>query len=204
MEIKDVDNDGYVDRGFGTFIVANSRESEVSHQAPHPIADSTTEAQAIEVFKATESRTFLMAGTHRLASSTVSTCQGAYSISDPAHNVDNMFFATNQQLDTFYGVSDWTAIQWHGMAAATCPTVNVFLSHGIDVAPGATDKIAVLRDALLAENPSWSVGVPGSGVCTLLGSTNTEGRWLNGVTSSSTAPCSTAATGSPTQKYIFF
>jgi hypothetical protein len=66
MEVFDANNNGRVDRGWGTFIVYNAAAREVSHHAPHPISDSTTENQAIGVFRDTDSRSYLMAGAHRL------------------------------------------------------------------------------------------------------------------------------------------
>src|SRR5262249_52160043 len=47
METKDANDDGYVDKGWGTFIVSNSAVREISHQAPHPIYDGDTANQAI-------------------------------------------------------------------------------------------------------------------------------------------------------------
>lgn len=37
METADINNDGFVDRGWGTFIVYNDALRELSHQAPHPM-----------------------------------------------------------------------------------------------------------------------------------------------------------------------
>ncbi|MSO49350.1 MAG: hypothetical protein EXQ49_05525 [Acidobacteria bacterium] len=91
MEVADANNNGYVDRGWGTFITYNGATRELSHQAPHPISDSTTESQAIGVFKGTDSRSYLMAGAHRLANAASSTCQASYGQADAAHNTANMF-----------------------------------------------------------------------------------------------------------------
>ena len=98
MEVLDANNDATVDRGWGTFIVYNGATREISHQAPHPISDSTTENQAIGVFRDTDSRSYLMAGAHRLANSGSSSCQSAYAPADAAHNVDNMLQATTAEL----------------------------------------------------------------------------------------------------------
>ena len=56
MEVRDANSNGSVDRGWGTFIVNNDAMRELSHQAPHPISDSTTEIQAITIFKENDSR----------------------------------------------------------------------------------------------------------------------------------------------------
>ena len=54
MEVRDENGNGRVDKGFGTFIVYGKASRQLSHQAVHPIADSTTEIQAVTVFKDTE------------------------------------------------------------------------------------------------------------------------------------------------------
>ncbi|MGH7887390.1 MAG: hypothetical protein ACREPG_05970, partial [Candidatus Binatia bacterium] len=167
MEVRDANGDGFVDRGWGTLVVYSAATRELSHQAPHPIADSTTELQAITVFKQTESRSYLMAGAHRNADAAPSACQSSYKEADAAHNTANMFHATNRELMAFYGAAAWNAIQWHGMAAGTCPNTQVYLSHGMNVAPTADDKISQLRDNLAVYHPLWDVDLPGVGACTL-------------------------------------
>ena len=199
MEILDQNGNGYVDNGFGTFIVYNSATRQMSHQAVHPISDSTTESQAVTVFKYTDSRSYLMAGAHRNANSAASTCLSSDPESDASYNSNTMFQATNEELLAFYGAASWFAIQWHGMAASTCPDTDVYPSHGLNVTPAPTDKIAVLRDNLLVHHPTWDVDLPGSGSCSLNATKNVQGRLLNGVAAE--CVCCTAAL-SYTQKFI--
>jgi hypothetical protein len=194
MEIQDANNNGRVDRGWGTFIVYANAARELSHQAPHPISDSTTENQAIGIFRDTESRSYLMAGAHRSANSGSSSCQSSYGPADAAHNVDNMFHATNAELMAHYGQSDWWAIQWHGMAADTCENAEVYLSHGRNVLPVSGDKILDLKNKMLLHHPTWDVETTGSGACTLNATDNTQGRLINGVAPAQV--CGTAATSS--------
>jgi hypothetical protein len=191
MEVRDANGNGSVDRGWGTFIVNNGAMRELSHQAPHPISDSTTELQAITIFKETDSRSYLMAGAHENANAANSTCQISYKEADAAHNTANMFHATNQELINWYGAASWHAIQWHGMAADTCLNTHVFPSHGMDLTPLATDTISVLRDHLLVHHPTWDVDLPGAGACILNATDNTQGRLINGVPAGSV--CDTAA-----------
>ena len=186
MEVRDANSNGSVDRGWGTFIVNNGAMRELSHQAPHPISDSTTEIQAITIFKETDSRSYLMAGAHRDANSANSTCQNStcqssHKEADAAYNTANMFHVTNQELINWYDAASWNAIQWHGMAADTCPSTDVYPSHGMDVMPLATDTISVLRDNLLVHHPTWDVDLPGAGACGLNATDNTQGRLINGV-----------------------
>jgi hypothetical protein len=193
MEVLDTNSNGIVDRGWGTFIVDANASREISHQAPHPISDSTTEVQAVGVFKGTDSRSFLMAGAHRNASPASSTCQSAYRASDVAHNAATMFQAANEEMLVFYGAFAWWAIQWHGMAADTCSTVEVYISHGSVEAPAAGDKNLELKTAALVYHPAWMVAVPGTGACGLNATDNVQGRLLNGVTAGEV--CDTAASG---------
>ena len=165
MEVLDRNGNGFVDHGFGTFIVYNNATRQLSHQAVHPIADSTTETQAVTVFKDTDSRSFVMAGAHRDANAAASTCRPSHPESDASHNSNTMVQATNEALLAYYGATPWFAIQWHGMAASTCPNTNVYPSHGRDVTPAPTDKIAVLRGNLRVHHPTWDVDLPGSGSC---------------------------------------
>src|SRR5262249_7714585 len=132
MEVRDQNSDGFVDHGFGTFIVYGKATRQLSHQAVHPIFDGNTDMQAVMVFKGTDSRSFLMAGAHRNANLAASACLPGpppHRESDPSHNVNVMVQATNEELLAYYGAAPWFAIQWHGMGAATCPTTDVYLSH---------------------------------------------------------------------------
>ena len=199
MEVSDWNGNRYVDHGFGTFIVYNSAIRQVSHQAVHPIADSATDSQAISVFKATDSRSYLMAGAHRDANAAASTCHPSYPQSDASHNSHTMVQATNEALQEYYRAAPWFAIQWHGMAASTCPNTDVYTSHGGQVTPAPTDKIAVLRDRLLMHHPTWHVDLPASNSCSLNATENMQGRLLNGVAPDKV--CDTGASGY-TQTFI--
>jgi hypothetical protein len=191
MEVLDADRNGTVDRGWGTFIVDPSARRELHHHAPHPLSDATTERQALAIFRATDSRGYLMAGAHRNSDSGSSRCQRGYAPADVAHNNESMFQATNEELAAFYGDGPWWAIQWHGMAETDCKAVNVYMSHGRDVAPSSADKIFQLKERLREHHPTWKVAVPGDQACSLNGTFNVQGRLLNGVRPS--AVCGTAA-----------
>lgn len=180
MEVRDENGDSLVDKGFGTFIVYNDATRQLSHQAVHPIADATTEHQAVVVFRDTDSRSYLMAGSHRRASSTPSMCLTSAPESDASHNSNTMVQATNEELLAHYGKESWFAIQWHGMDCGTCKS-NVHLSHGVSHGR-STDKIAVLSSKVTAHNPDWSVSRPGhTSACNLDATDNMQGRLLNGV-----------------------
>jgi hypothetical protein len=192
MEVLDADRNGFVDHGWGTFIVNPNARRELHHHAPHPLNDATTDRQALAVFSATESRGYLLAGAHRYSIAGSSACQRDYAPADPAHNTDNMFQATTEELVAFYGDMSWWVIQWHGMAEADCKAVNVYMSHGRGAVPAPSDKIYQLKERLLERHPAWKVDVAGSGACGLNGATNVQGRLLNGVPASDV--CRTPAT----------
>ncbi|KYF69425.1 hypothetical protein BE11_23070 [Sorangium cellulosum] len=192
METADWNGDGVVDRGFGAFIVDAFAERELSQQVSHPIADAGTESQAITVFKKTRSRTFLLAGTHRHAIPGSRWFDGPSMSSDVAHNAATMFHTAHAAIAAYYGSKPWWAVQWHGMAEDTCEGVDVHLSHGVDTAPAAGDKLLELRNNLLATQPTWRIGVPGSRGCSLNATSNVQGRLLN-----EGAPAGWAHGGSP-------
>jgi hypothetical protein len=192
----------YVAKGWGTFIVYNRPKPEraISHQVPHPIFETGTEQQAIGLFKSTAAHSFLMCGAHRHANGKSGSCQQGttteeYGKADCAHNNANMFTMANLELDTFYGSSDWTAIQWHGLGEDSCVNpvdIDVFMSQGIDDAPGIDSKLYLLEQLITADQPRWVVRDPGNGVCVYDGTNNVQGRILNGVPYSSA--CTTPAT----------
>jgi hypothetical protein len=90
-----------------------------------------------------------------------------------------------------YGAAEWSAIQWHGMAADTCENAEVYLSHGRNVVPASTDASFLLKNNMLLYHPTWDVETTGTGACTLNATDNTQGRLLNGVAAASV--CSTSA-----------
>jgi hypothetical protein len=182
LEVHDAAGDGIVDRGFGTFIVDPSAEREITHEAPHPIADAGTELEAVTVFKGTRSRSYLLAGAHRSAlSSRQPSCTGEGSRSDVAHDTNNMFYATNAVIAEHYGDARFWVVQWHGMAKGTCSFSDVHLSNGLGDRSARRLSLSNLRRALLLEHPSWRVTMAGASTCGLDATGNVEGRWLNGV-----------------------
>jgi hypothetical protein len=184
MEVADGNNDGKIDRGFGTFIVYNEAEKELNIASPHPRYDLNTGYNAVRIFKYTSSRSFTLAGTHRYASGTTSSCQSSYRISDAAHNDDIMFFGATRELVSYYGSDVWHQLQYHGMATDSC-NCDVFMSHGDNqVTPPQGDIVYTFRDNVLSYNPSWDIDTDGSTSCHLDGGSNTSGRLINGVSAS--------------------
>lgn len=199
MEDNDDDEDGYVDQGWGTFIVRPDASRQIVHSAAHPISDSGTELEAVDVFKETDSRGYLLCGAHRNANAASSSCQSSYRQADCAHETRNLFFQATQAINDYYGATPYASLQWHGMAVDTCPGVDVFLGEGLLTAPKAISHIPELRDDTHAMHPSWNVDTTGDGTCNLNATDNVEGRLLNGIPVSSV--CTTEPTTS-TGKFI--
>ena len=200
LEIIDADTDGRVDSGYGTFIVNNGATRELNHAAPHALTDYTTELQAVSIFKGTNSRSFLMTGAPRDSNSNSSACQRSYLQADAAHNTDgNLFFAMTQELNSFYGSKDWTQIQWHAMAASTCPGVNAYFTYGVGSAPPLGSELLTLKSKMKSLHPTWLLHDPGTASCSMTGGSNTEGLFLNNVSLNSICQ---SYTNYPTQKFI--
>ncbi|MDI3290587.1 fibronectin type III domain-containing protein [Polyangium sp. 15x6] len=191
LEDSDANGDGIVDRGWGTFIVDPTASREVSHQAPHPLADVDTDLQAIEIFKRTDSRSFLLCGAHRNANALLA-CDADYRKADCAHDTGGLFYTASREISAFYGSRQHHQVQWHGMGTDTCPGVTVYISPGLASAPAANALVRTLDTEAEATNPTWSITMPGSGTCGLNATDNVEGRFLNGVVNDQV--CGTAAT----------
>lgn len=190
IETGDMDNDGVVDKGWGTFILNPEATRELSIQVTHPIYDSGTMLQGISVFKETNSRTFFLAGTHRYANIAPSNCQPSYGQADVAHNTNTLLYTTAEVLLEFYNATiessirqdSFTVIQFHGMASDSCPGIDVYLTYGIRAPPTKGERILNLQMNLQKNNTDWVVAVPNdSPPCRLSGGSNIIGRLLNNV-----------------------
>jgi hypothetical protein len=210
-EVRDADGDGFVDRGWGTFIVNPAANRELSIQVPHPKYDTGTRRQGIEVFEKTGARSFAMAGAHRHASLSCSPdqpqqCTAGQKITPPkagliktqyletdvAHNVASLFQTATERLQHFYGpmgsaadrASRFAVIQLHSMSPTTCRPLDAYISYGIGAPAGEStqgDPLDSLQHTMQQLNPDWEIGVPGQGRCDLDGTDNVQGRLLNGV-----------------------
>ena len=201
MEVKDADGDTKADRGWGSIFVNNASKRELNIAIAHPMDDWKTENQGIGVFKATDSRTFFLAGARRYIG-TPSACQpdNAHSSSDAAHNTATMFFAATQELNDWYGSRLWHQLQFHGMGTGACPGVSAYMTYGKNTTPASGDILLTLKAKILAHHPAWSVTVPGdTPSCTLSATTNVQGRHLNGISAGDV--CATPAS-TYSQKFI--
>jgi len=188
-------------KAWGTFVTSLDPQRELAIHIPHPLNEAQTAVQGTTVFKATGARSFLLTGSHRNSNDNDSPCQGNYKEADAAHNVENLYHAAAEASLDWYeaqGLSeDLVAIQFHGMATSTCPGIDVYMTYGRSAGngtPTAGDDLLTLQAQLEANHPDWSVVVPGDAqTCGLNGTTNTQGRLLNGVAEESV--CNRAASG---------
>ncbi|CAB9504849.1 Inherit from COG: chitinase [Seminavis robusta] len=180
-------NDWYSAFPYGAVVVnQDPNAKDLSIDIPHPIYDDQTFRQGIAVFKGTDARSFTLSGSHRKANAAIS-CQGSsYKIADAAHNSDHTFQMSAVAIKEYYAAlgKDFTSIQFHGMGS-TCPDDDVFMTHGFKTSPQAGEKIQLLRDAFKNELEDVAdqdrISMTGDTDCTLTGTSNTQGRFYNGV-----------------------
>ncbi len=172
-----------VERGWGTFIVNPNATRELSIQVPHPFHEPRTADQGIGIFKGTNARSFIMAGAHRKANPAFSSCQPAFHEADASYNDESPFHAMVEGVVDFYsrGRQPFVALQFHGMTFYACQGVHVYMTYGY-TPPLPHALLTRLQTALVQHNPRWIVRLPGGqAACRLHGSSNIQGRLLNGV-----------------------
>lgn len=166
-------------------------------EAPHPKYDRRTMTQTMDFFDSLAAQAMIISGTHRCAASELSGCSGTtstcgasqgYTISDPAHNTRSIFHLAHEQFSQHY--ENTIVISIHGMSGD-----GVSISNGTKF-PVADDSLV----ARLSEELKFRMGEENTTTCNnystanvqerLCGTTNTQGRHLNG----SVEPCSEAAT----------
>jgi Peptidase family M23 len=216
MEVLDVNSDRVVDKGWGTFIVNNNaKRRNLNHSAPHPIFDSTTENQAINIFQDTDSRSYLMCGAHRHTNGEKCTmcgahrdtngeectgfcCDSHYGEADCAHQSNTMFHAAVVALNQYYASTPWTHIQWHGKKDEKCPLVDVYGSQGFNAEQFPDSNVVSLKDVMAINRPGFTFKLTGDCACDLNATDNVQGRYLNGATEI----CRANTGGKPTNKFV--
>jgi len=183
-----------VSRGWGSVMVNPQFAREICIEIPHPIHDTNTHRQGADIFRRTGARFLIMAGTHRCANAESSPCDGTsnscgdgrYHVSDMAHFAQAPFQTVHEVVvEKFPGTY---TLSMHGNSRSECE--DVFFSNG-----HATQTTQLLFDlkADLLTSGGISAAVTGDGsACSLVGSTNVQGRF----SSSSPQPCTQAAASS--------
>ena len=167
-------------------------------EAPHPFYDTRTLEESLGFFTSLGARALLVSGTHRCANPTPSGCDGttsacgeseAYRESDVAHATDSLFHRAHVGLADALPADLFISI--HGMAGD-----GISLSDGTTDAVDSDAPVSTLAAALVAAGIEDVTSCnPGAGVPheeRLCGTTNVQGRHLNG----STEACTESATTS--------
>lgn len=194
-------------RYWGTYVFnpAPSRPHLVV-QCPHPVADTNTEYQGIRMYRSTSARAYFVSGTHRCNGTSYSPCDGTttacssssedFRYSDMAHVVDSAFEVTTEAM--FANDPSLIIVQPHGFSQGTGDP-DLVISNGTTSMPGGTDYAAAVATAIEAIDGTLDARVVHLNVTpsSLWGTTNTQGRLING----SANPCGTQAS-SATGRFI--
>jgi hypothetical protein len=179
------------------FFNQNANRQNLIIQAPHPVYDTYTGAQAFHIFREVGARSLFIAGAHRCNSTLPTTCDGtssvctgssaAFRISDQAHSDEGFFQRGTETLDGL--ITDIIVIQIHGFGKLETDP-DVIISNGTKHSPSETDYASLIKTNLLAEDNSLTFKIPhiDTDWDRLTGTTNTQGRYIN----ESGDPCETA------------
>ncbi len=155
---------------------------------PHPNYEGGTLEEGVEIFRVTSARALIVSGTHRCANTAPSGCDGstsvcteesdAYRESDQAHVVISFYHRAHVVLSDIHGTD--TVISLHGMVRD-----GISLSNGTDDPVADTSPVAQLAGVLVTAFPGEQVTTCNTYEDSLTevhlcGSTNTQGRHLNG------------------------
>lgn len=174
-------------------------------EAPHPRYDVGTGRQAVDLFEAVRARVLIVAGTHRCANSLESGCDGAsnacgnltgfggFRESDMAHALGSVFMGVHRFFADAY--PEDLVVSVHGMSF---PGVSV--SDGTLVPADEKSPVARLSEALKVAFPEEEITVcnayPGGKLDhRLCGTTNVQGRYLNGIVLDACSETATRSAG---------
>jgi parallel beta-helix repeat protein len=187
---------------WGTYVFNPAPCREIIIQAPHAVHDSNTGHQGAYCLKHTNARAFMITGTHRCNHTTATTCDGLstvctgsdapFKISDMSHNSNNCFQTTSNKLHDDLPSS--VLIQLHGFTWEMGDP-DVILSNGTTIIPSGTDYANDFKTHLFNADGTLTFEVAHINNWTrLIGTTNTQGRYINGESDPCKDPA-TAATG---------
>ena len=177
----------------GTYVL-NPQGSAVALQAPHPVSDLYTGAQAIEALFSVGPRLIMLGGAHRNSAASSSSCTGDSRDSDIVHGVVNFFYVAHQRISLER--PETVFVQLHGFGSESLKKLQsqcgvktqllINLSEGVNIPtnPAADSFMHALRRHIDADR-KLKACVFGNDTSSLGGTTNTTGRFTNG----STEPC---------------
>ena len=186
---------------WGIFILSQMPERQnLFIQSPHPLFDYNTGLQGVIIYNTTAARALAIAGAHRCNSADTSVCAGtttvctgdttAFSLSDQAHNTEDFFYAMTEVMNQ--QIPQLIVVQNHGFAKGVSDP-HLIMSNGTKVTP-VTDYLSTLKTNLLAIDPTLTFKILHIDTTwsKLTGTTNVQGRLING----STDPCTKSASTS--------
>jgi hypothetical protein len=191
-------------RYWGTFVFsALPLRPHLVIQSPHPRYDLNTGYQSMRVYQHAAAHALFVSGAHRCNGVSASPCDGttsvcgesaAYRYSEQCHVVKSTFQITTEAM-----MDDDPAllvVQPHGFAKQSGDP-DLIISNGTSYSPSGVDYAVAIRDAFQSVDPTLTdkVGHIDLEWTRLLGTTNTQGRLMNG----SADPCETAATSASGQ-----
>jgi len=184
-----------IEKGWGTYVLNSNPKRAICVQSPHPLYDINTHIETAGIFRRSGTLFFMMAGTHRCANFEVSQCDGTfrgcggdrYPVSDMAHVVTSVFQVTHEVVSEYE--SQIYSFSIHGHNSPECE--DVFISNGL----GGGPKQILFDLEVNLKNTGLTVVVAGDSVshCPLVGSTNVQGRFINGSAQPCTSPGVTPA-----------
>jgi len=194
-------------RGQGFYCIDVDSPSQHHISVPHPLFDSNTNIESVTVMRGTGARYLSVSSTHRCSNAAVSSCSGttsacgangAYKVSDAAHNVDSFFYHFGRMVHD--SSASIRTMQLHGCGSAACPSngdnadIVARLSAGTTDDLPATETVNVLKAELNGELSTLQMGSAVS--CSepsadkqLCGTANPLGRYINGQSD----PCQNSA-----------
>ncbi len=171
--------------GWGLFASDPEYQRDAIIAVPHPLHDSFTPQEGVNLFQYLGARVLTMAGTHRCANAdsafsdgTTTVCNDSdlsekFKVSDMAHYDSSAFQIAHESTKELS--ANVYAINVHGHASSSCE--DVYLSNGRSDDP--QPSLQSVRDTLIAYGIDAAMTGDGS-LCTLSGTTNVQGRYING------------------------
>ena len=171
--------------GWGLFAVNPEYQRDVIIAIPHAGFDSYTTQEGVNMFRYLGGRVLSISGTHRCANDEAAISDGTttvcssdnssedFKVSDMAHFDSSAFQIAHESIKELS--TNVFAINLHGHADSDCE--DVFLSNGREDDPQTS--LQTVRDSLIAYGVDAAMTGDGSS-CTLAGTTNVQGRFING------------------------
>jgi hypothetical protein len=190
------------DKGRGLYGLASSSKRNLVVSAPHPKYDTNTGIRVAEAFEVLSAKAFAIAGTHRCANAAESGCSGStsacgslapYRESDQAHTEKGFFQVFHEQVSP-----GRTTLQFHGFKSNADDPEFTF-SDGTTINSNEPNHLGNLLTVDLESKIAAAGSAKPGNSCNrvgdinkLCGSTNTQGRFLNGVVHNKVCTTSTS------------